>query len=140
MEEDFYKGNLEKIEKRFFSIAEMTGQLIFDGDAKTGKIEWSGSIEEFTGYTPEEFSKFDLAACKTMIHPEDRERVWNALENSLKTGERFGQKFRFRKKMGAIFMWKTCRFFLKTKIIMYTEESACLKTSQKINMPRKNLR
>lgn len=113
MEEDFCKENLEKIEKRFFSIAEMTGQLIFDGDAKTGKIEWSGSIEEFTGYTPEEFSKFDLASCKTLIHPEDEERVWNALENSLKTGERFGQKFRFRKKNGSYIHVEDVSVFLK---------------------------
>ncbi len=113
MEEDFYKENLEKIEKRFFSIAEMTGQLIFDGDAKTGKIEWSGSIEELTGYTPEEFSKFDLDACKTLIHPEDRERVWSALENSQKTGERFGQKFRFRKKDGSYIYVEDMSVFLK---------------------------
>jgi PAS domain S-box len=113
MEEDFCKENLEKIEKRFFSIAEMTGQLIFDGDAKTGKIEWSGPIEEFTGYTPEELSKFDLTACKTLIHPEDRERVWNALENSLKTGEKFGQKFRLRKKDGSYIHVEDSSVFLK---------------------------
>lgn len=113
MEEGFYKENLEKIEKRFFSIAEMTGQLIFDGDAKTGKIEWSGPIEEFTGYTPEELSKFDLTACKTLIHPEDIDKVWNALENSLKTGEKFGQKFRFRKKDGSYIHVEDSSVFLK---------------------------
>lgn len=113
MEGDFYKENLKKIEKRFFSIAEMTGQLIFDGDAKTGKIEWSGPVKEFTGYTQEEFSKIDLAACKELIHPEDRKRVWCALENSLKTGEKFEQKFRFRKKDGSYIYVEDSSVFLK---------------------------
>lgn len=113
MEGDFYKENLEKIEKRFFSIAEMTGQLIFDGDAKTGKIEWSGPIKEFTGYTQEEFSKMDLAACKDLIHPEDRDRVWCALEKSLRTGEKFGQKFRFRKTDGSYIHVEDSSVFLK---------------------------
>jgi PAS domain S-box-containing protein len=113
MEKDFYRENLEKIEKRFFSIAELTGQLIFDGDAKTGKIEWSGSIEEFTGYTTEEFNNIDLSSCKELIHPEDRERVWCALENSLKTGEKFGLKFRFRKKNGSYIYVEDVSVFLK---------------------------
>lgn len=113
MEGDFSKEDLEKIEKKFFSIAEMTGQLIFDGDARTGQIEWSGPIEEFTGYTREEFSKVNLAACKGLIHPEDKERVWNALEKSLKTGEKFEQKFRFRKKDGSYIYVEDSSIFLK---------------------------
>ncbi|MCO5383652.1 MAG: PAS domain-containing protein [Methanosarcina barkeri] len=125
MEGDFDKENVEKIEKRFFSIAEMTGQLIFDGDAKTGKIEWSGPIKEFTGYTQEEFSKMDLAACKDLIHPEDRDRVWCALEKSLRTGRNLGKNSGSGKQMGAIFMWKIAQFFLKIKITVYTGQSAC---------------
>lgn len=115
MEGDFYKENIEKIEKRFFSIAEMTGQLIFDGDVQTGKIEWSGPIEEFTGYTQEEFNKIDFVACKELIHPEDRERVWCSLENSLNTGEKFEQKFRFRKKDGNYIYVEDSSVFLKGK-------------------------
>jgi len=113
MEKDFHKENFEKIAERFFSIAEQTGQLIFDGDARTGEIEWSGTIEEFTGYTREEFSKVDLDACKELIHPEDRERVWSALENSLKTGEKFAQKFRFKRKDGSYIYVEDSSFFLK---------------------------
>ncbi|MFY1113025.1 MAG: sensor histidine kinase [Methanosarcinaceae archaeon] len=104
---------LEKIEQKFFSIAEQTGQLIFDGDARTGKIEWAGAIEEFTGYTPEEFSKVDLNACRDIIHPEDRERVWGALEKSLKKGEAFNQDFRFKRKDGSYIYVEDSSVFLK---------------------------
>jgi PAS domain S-box-containing protein len=98
MKTDYNTENLEKISEIFFSIAKQTGQLIFDGDAKTGKIGWYGAIEEFTGYTPEEFSKVDLEACKGLVHPEDMGRVWGALEKSLQTGEKFEQIFRFKRK------------------------------------------
>jgi PAS domain S-box-containing protein len=98
MKTDYNTENLEKISEIFFSIAKQTGQLIFDGDAKTGKIGWYGAIEEFTGYTPEEFSKVDLEACKDLIHSEDLDRVWGALEKSLQTGEKFEQKFMFKRK------------------------------------------
>ena len=113
MEGDFYKENLEKIAERFFSIAEQTGQLILDGDAITGKIEWSGSIEEFTGYTPKEFSKVDLGACKYLVHPHDLERVWGAVEKSMETGEKFEQKYRFKRKDGSYIYVVQTSIFLK---------------------------
>jgi PAS domain S-box-containing protein len=98
MKVDYNTENLEKISEIFFSIANQTGQLIFDGDAKTGKIGWYGAIEEFTGYTPEEFSKVDLEGCKYLIHPEDFDRVWGTLMKSLQTGEKFEQRFMFKRK------------------------------------------
>lgn len=113
MERDSYKENFEKIAERFFSIAEQTGQLIFDGDARTGKIEWSGTIEEFTGYTREEFKKVDLDACRDLIHPDEFKRVWGALEHSLKTGEKFEQKFRFKRKDGSYIYVDETSIFLK---------------------------
>lgn len=113
MEMNLCKQSLKKIEQKFFSIAEQTGQLIFDGDARTGKIEWAGAIEEFTGYTPEEFSKVDLNGCRDIIHPEDVVRVWGALENSLNTGAKFNQDFRFRRKDGSYIYVEDSSVFLK---------------------------
>jgi PAS domain S-box-containing protein len=113
MEKNWYRENFEKIAEKFFFIAEQTGQLIFDGDAMTGKIEWSGAIEEFTGYTKEEFSKVDLEACRELIHPGERERVWSALKNSLKTGEKLGEKFRFKRKDGSYIYVEDTSVFLK---------------------------
>ncbi|MDW5550309.1 sensor histidine kinase [Methanosarcina sp.] len=113
MEGNFYKENLEKVAERFFSIADQTGQLIFDGDPKTGKIEWYGAIEEITGYTPEEFSKVDLEGCKDLVHPEELEAFWSKLENSLETGKKFEQKFRFKRKDGSYIYVDQSSVFLK---------------------------
>jgi PAS domain S-box-containing protein len=111
--EDYQKENLEKIAERFFSIAEQTGQLILDGNAITGKIEWSGAIKEFTGYTVEEFSKVDLEGCKYLVHPEDVKRVWSAVERSIQTGEKFEQRYRFRTKDGSYIYVEQTSIFLK---------------------------
>ncbi|RPJ70827.1 MAG: PAS domain S-box protein, partial [Alphaproteobacteria bacterium] len=113
MEGNFYEENLEKIKERFFSIAEQTGYLIFDGDPITGKIEWSGSIEEFTGYSVEEFDNVDLEACKYLVHPEDLVRVWGAVEKSMRTGEKFDQKYRFKRKDGSYIYVDQSSIFLK---------------------------
>lgn len=114
MKRDHNKGNSEKNAERFFSIAEQIGQLIFDGDVKTGKIVWYGAIEKITGYTTKEFNNIDLhlGECKEFIHPEERDRVWNALETSLKTGEKFEQKFRLKRKNDYIYV-ELSSIFLK---------------------------
>lgn len=107
------KSELQKNEEKFLSIAEQTGQLIIDGDTRTGKIRWAGAIKEITGYTPEEFSKVDLQACKEAVHTEDRERVLNNLLYCLQTGERFNQEFRFRRKDGSYAYVEDSSVFLK---------------------------
>ena len=98
MKTDYNTENLEKISEIFFSIANQTGQLIFDGDAKTGKIGWYGAIEEFTGYTPEEFSKVDLEACKGLVHPEDLGRVWVPWRNLYKLGKNLSKNLGLRER------------------------------------------
>jgi PAS domain S-box-containing protein len=113
MEKNNHNENLEKIAERFFSIAEQSEQLIFDGDPKTGKIGWYGAIEEITGYTPEEFSEVDLEVCKGLVHHDELETFWNILENSLKTGGKFEQKFRFKKKDGSYIYVDQSSIFLK---------------------------
>lgn len=119
MNTDYNTENLEKISEIFFSIAIQTGQLIFDGDAKTGKIGWYGVIEEFTGYTPEEFSKVDLMGCKDLIHPDDFERVWGALEKSLQTGEKFEQRFLFKRKYDYSYVELSAIFFKDSNNFVY---------------------
>lgn len=115
MEKNNDTENLEKIAERFFSIAEQTGQLIFDGYPKTGKIEWYGAIEKFTGYTPEEFNKVNLEACKELTHPTELKDIWSAVEKSLRTGEKFEQKFRFRRKDGSYIYVEQTAIFLKDR-------------------------
>ncbi|MDD3043416.1 MAG: PAS domain-containing protein [Methanosarcinaceae archaeon] len=94
------RRKMEKNAEKFLYVAEQTGQLIFDIDFRTNKIEWAGAIEKITGCTPEEFYAFNLFACRDSIHPDDRGNVWKTLKHSLKTGDNLYAEFRFRKTDG----------------------------------------
>ncbi|MFY1111660.1 MAG: PAS domain-containing protein [Methanosarcinaceae archaeon] len=107
------RQKLERIEEKFLYVAKQTGQLIFDIDTKTDKIEWAGAIEEITGFAPGELSKVDLPALRNLIHPEEIDKVWSALEHSLKTGEKFYQEFWARKKNGSYMYVENSSIFLK---------------------------
>ncbi|HII00993.1 TPA: PAS domain S-box protein [Methanosarcinaceae archaeon] len=43
-----------KSEERYRIAAEQTGQLVYDYDIVTGKIDWAGAIPQITGHTVEE--------------------------------------------------------------------------------------
>ncbi|MCQ1534899.1 PAS domain S-box protein [Methanosarcina sp. KYL-1] len=112
-EKTLSQRKLKGIEEKFLSVAEQIGQLIFDVDVKTEKIEWAGAIEEISGRTPEELNKLDMHSCKEIIHPDDLERVWNALRHSLRTGDKFNQEYRFVRKDGSYIYVEDSSFFLK---------------------------
>ena len=42
-----------KSEERYRIAAEQTGQLVYDYDVESGKIDWAGAISQITGYSPE---------------------------------------------------------------------------------------
>ncbi|MCQ1534900.1 PAS domain S-box protein [Methanosarcina sp. KYL-1] len=107
------RQKLERTREKFLHVAEQTGQLIFDIDAGTNRIEWAGAIEEITGFTPEELSEFYLPALRDLIHPGERERVWSTLESSLKTGDKFYQEFWARKKDGSYIYVENSAILLK---------------------------
>ncbi|WP_281085397.1 PAS domain-containing protein [Methanosarcina acetivorans] len=90
-------------EERYRIVAEQTGQLVYDSEAESNKIDWAGAIEELTGYSPEEFSHVDLEGWIAHVHPEDRERAWKSHEKCMENGGRYLEEYRFRRKDGSYF-------------------------------------
>ncbi|WP_332881866.1 PAS domain-containing protein [Methanosarcina horonobensis] len=101
---------LQESEERFRIAAEQTGQIVFEHDHGDKNIKWAGAIQDVTGYTIEEFSKFDNAALADHIHLKIgkghlmnsgcvRKKKINSVPNT--DSER---------KMGAISIWKTAVF------------------------------
>jgi len=91
---------LRKSEEKYRHFAEQAGQFILDYDVKTGSFEWAGAIEELTGYSAEEFRKFDLHAFAEHIHPGDREKALKAHARCMRSGKKYHGECRFRRKDG----------------------------------------
>ncbi len=95
---------LKESEERYRITALMTGQLIYDYDCEKGRIQWCGSIPSITGYTTEEFQSVDVHAWAERIHPLDRDRILQALNAAMTSGQIFLTEYRFRRKDGS-YVW-----------------------------------
>ncbi|AKB36834.1 sensory transduction histidine kinase [Methanosarcina siciliae C2J] len=104
-----------KNEERYRVVAEQTGQLIYDYDISTGKIEWVGAIRELTGYSPEEFGQVDLEGWKDHIHPEDVEKALEIHEKCMETGRKYLAEYRFKRKDGSYFYVEDSSVHLRNK-------------------------
>ena len=94
---------LQKSEERYLLAAEQTGQLIYDYDIEADRNDWAGAIEKLTGYSVEEFQKFNMDGWAGHIHPEDRERAVQAHYDSFKTDTQYNEEYRFMRKDGSYF-------------------------------------
>lgn len=97
------ENSYRKTEEKYRLAAEQTGQLVYDYDAESNKIEWAGAIQELTGYNHEESGQAGLDIWIEHVHPEDREEAWGAHEKCMENGGRYLKEYRFRRKNGSYF-------------------------------------
>lgn len=72
------------------------GLLAYDYDIITGKIVWSGSIFDVTGFTDADFPGQNIDTWAEMIRPDDRAEVTRLLERAEKNLESFTANYGFR--------------------------------------------
>ncbi|MDD4248673.1 MAG: PAS domain S-box protein, partial [Methanosarcina sp.] len=92
--------NLRKNEERYRIATEQTGQVIYEYDLRTDKSTWAGAIEEVTGYSFEEIQKLGKEIWLKNIHFTDMDRGEVKYQSVRKTGGRFKEELRLRKKDG----------------------------------------
>ncbi len=73
---------LRKSEERFQLAAKATKDVIWDLDIQSGSRWWSDSYWKLYGHSPGT-KETESEAWKDRIHPEDRDRVWNAFQSAL---------------------------------------------------------
>ena len=94
------EDELQLSEERYRIVAEQTGQLVYDYDIPTGRIQWYGAFAGVIGYTASEFQRFTIREWEELIHPGDRERAVNELDRAIRDCSRYQIEYRFRHKDG----------------------------------------
>ncbi len=91
---------LEESRHAFQTMAENTGQLVYDYDVINGRIRWLGAVESVLGFPPDQVGKFSLGDWASHIHPDDRASCLEALEECDKSGARYHVQYRFLRQDG----------------------------------------
>lgn len=84
-------------EARFRSLAETIPQIIWSSDGDGQHDYFSSRWYDFTGFDP---ARPDYDAWRELIHPDDRERVFDAWAHSQSTGAPYEIEYRFRHQSG----------------------------------------
>jgi PAS domain S-box-containing protein len=104
------KENAEK----FALVARETGQLIYDYDIASGRIEWTGAVKEVSGFAPGAFPT-GIGDWEAMIHPDDRAPTVKSLAAARRKGARFLAEYRFRRRDGGYRRVRDVGVFVKGK-------------------------
>jgi PAS domain S-box-containing protein len=73
---------LRRSEERFRLVARATKDAIWDLDIRTAKVWRCENFWELFGYPPKA-TEPDVDGWKNLLHPEDRDRVWNTFQAAL---------------------------------------------------------
>ncbi len=88
---------LQQSEERFQLVAQATKDAIWDLDIRSGGIWRSETFWEKFRYPPRD-TEPDLAGWKNLLHPEDRDRVWNGFQAALsRRSDSYEVEYRFRR-------------------------------------------
>ena len=86
---------LRKSNERFFYVSKITSDAIWDIDLATNQIYRSETFYELSGYSREEI-KPDMDWWFNKVHPKDRERVRNKVQEYIQNGnERWEDEYLF---------------------------------------------
>lgn len=132
--------SLERSEERYRIAAEQTGQIVYDYNRLTDKIEWAGAIKELTQYSLEEFQNFNRKTWEVHIHPDDRTEVLEKLEICRENGERFATEYRFRRKDGSYLYVEDSGIFQKNEQGHSYRDIGVMKDITGIKLASKKLR
>jgi PAS domain S-box-containing protein len=106
---------LRKSNERFFYVSKITSDAIWDIDLATKQIYRSETFYELSGYSREEI-KPDLDWWFNKVHPKDRERVKNKVQDHIQNGhERWEDEYLFLCADGAY------KFLLDSGTILYRQ-------------------
>lgn len=90
---------LGRYEKRFHLALDAVSDGVWEWDLQSGEVYFSSRYCTMLGYAPNELEP-SLATWKSLLHPEDRERVMTVIRGHIDRGAAFDIEFRLRSKSG----------------------------------------
>jgi PAS domain S-box-containing protein len=90
-------------EERFRIVAETVSDVIYEWDLKD-KVDWYGDVDGLLGYPAGGFPR-TLAGWAAALHPEDKERVWAAVDGQIKGVAPYNVEYRLAGKDGRWRWW-----------------------------------
>jgi len=84
-------------------VAESVADVIYEWDLKD-KVEWYGDVDSLMGYPAGGFPR-TLEGWRATLHPEDKERVWLAIDSQLKGVAPYNVDYRVAGKDGRWRWW-----------------------------------
>jgi len=91
-------------EERFQAVTRSAGEMIYEWDVDSGIVDLRGNVDPNTDYDPS-VSRRAHKTWEAMLHPEDRSRVLEAVQNHLESGEQFHEEYRIVRKDGSVRHW-----------------------------------
>jgi len=84
---------LKESEDRYRLVTQLITDFVWDWDIRNGSVRWFGDIDTLLGYAAGEFSH-SFKAWERHLHPDDHDRIMDAIRRSLDSGEPFDEEYR----------------------------------------------
>ena len=91
-------------EQLYAQIALNASDVLYVVHAETGAVDWFGQIDKALGYEEGEYGR-DMKTWEASLHPEDRQRVMAAYEESCRSGRAFNEEYRITRRDGTCIFW-----------------------------------
>ena len=93
------EAELSRANERFALAADAVQSLIYEWDARTGKVEWSAGLFPLTGYHPDEAGD-DLQWWYERVHRDDRPAVGREPWRQQRDADRYSLEYRIQHRGG----------------------------------------
>lgn len=101
------EAELTESEERYFLAVRGAGVGLWDWNIETDELYWSDKCKRLIGVTYKEFVP-NFSFFEERLHPEDRERVLQAVKNHTDNETRYDVQYRLRHKNGE-YIWMRAR-------------------------------
>jgi PAS domain S-box-containing protein len=89
---------LQQSQERFERFVQTTNDVLWDWDLSTQVIWWAPTLVNLLGFHPDQFQG---DVWTRLLHPEDRDRVWNNLRAAIDgPGQAWSQEYRIQRRDG----------------------------------------